>query len=210
MVTSMLGHEISLQRCGDFGILRSEEPKNECSTLGRVLKYSPMKSGSCEENCAAFLVINSLRSPVNRRGVTLIELVVVMVIIAFAAVLLIPNIGAWVPRYRLRTSTRDIVSLMRVAQMEAVSQNTPHRVRFVTTDGSYVMQRRTTAGLWIDEEVAQRLPAGIRFHEINLVESTAQFNPNYAASGGNITLSDRRGNQKKITLISVTGRVRIE
>jgi len=133
-----------------------------------------------------------------------------MVIIAFAAVLLIPNIGAWIPRYRLRTSTRDIVSLMRVAQMEAVSQNTPHRVRFVTTDGSYVMQRRTTAGLWIDEEVAQRLPAGIRFHEINLVESTAQFNPNYAASGGNITLSDRRGNQKKITLISVTGRVRIE
>jgi prepilin-type N-terminal cleavage/methylation domain-containing protein len=169
-----------------------------------------MKLRMYEENCAVFLVRNSLRSSVNRRGVTLIELVVVMVIIAFAAILLIPNIGAWIPRYRLRTSTRDIVSLMRVAQMEAVSQNTPHRVCFAATDGSYVSQRRTTTGLWIDEEVAQRLPPGIRFHEINLVESTAQFNPNNTASGGNITLSDRRGNQKKITLMSVTGRVKIE
>jgi prepilin-type N-terminal cleavage/methylation domain-containing protein len=146
----------------------------------------------------------------NRRGVTLIELLVVMVIIAFAALLVIPNIGAWLPRYRLRTSTRDIVSLMRVAQMEAASENTSHRVRFVAADGSYVLQRQTTAGLWSDEGVAQRLPPGIRFNQINLVESSAQFNPNSTASGGSVTLRDRRENEKRITLSLTTGRVKIE
>jgi len=45
----------------------------------------------------------------NRKGVTLIELIVVMVIIAIGAVLLAPNIGAWLPNYRLRSATRDIV-----------------------------------------------------------------------------------------------------
>ncbi len=146
----------------------------------------------------------------NRRGITLIELAVVMVIVAFAAVLAIPNIGVWLPHHRLRTSTRDIVSLMRVAQMKAVSENTSHRVLFEATGGSYVLQQRTTAGLWVDEGVAQRLPTGIRFYEVNLVESIAQFNPNSTASGGNIALKDRRENEKRIMLLPATGRVRIE
>ena len=38
----------------------------------------------------------------NKKGVTLIELIVVMVIIAIGAILLVPNIGAWLPNYRLK------------------------------------------------------------------------------------------------------------
>ena len=59
----------------------------------------------------------------NKKGVTLIELIVVFVIIAIMAGLLAPNIGAWLPNYRLRSATRDIVSTMRDAQMRAVSKN---------------------------------------------------------------------------------------
>ena len=57
----------------------------------------------------------------NKRGVTLIELIVVFVIIAILAVLMVPNIGAWLPSYRLRGATRDVVSTLRTAQMKAVS-----------------------------------------------------------------------------------------
>ena len=60
----------------------------------------------------------------NKKGITLIELVVVMIIIAIGAVLLVPNIGGWLPNYRLRSATRDIVSTLRTAQMKAVSSNT--------------------------------------------------------------------------------------
>ena len=66
----------------------------------------------------------------NKKGVTLIELVVVFVIIAIGAVLLVPNIGGWLPNYRLRSATRDIVSTLRTAQMKAVSTNTQYRVDF--------------------------------------------------------------------------------
>ena len=64
----------------------------------------------------------------NDKGVTLIELVVVFVIIAIGAVMLIPNIGTWLPNYRLRSAARDIVSTMRTAQMRAISNNIQYRV----------------------------------------------------------------------------------
>jgi len=44
-----------------------------------------------------------------------------MVIVAIGAVLMVPNIGAWLPNYRLRSATRDIVSTLRIAQTKAVS-----------------------------------------------------------------------------------------
>ena len=141
----------------------------------------------------------------NKRGITLIELVVVMVIIAVAAVLTIPNIGAWFLHYRLRTGTRDVVSLMRVAQMKAVSDNTSYRVLFLANEGSYVLQRTTDGLNWSDEGAAQRLPKGIRF----LADSNAQFNPDATASGG-ITLNDQRKYETRITLLPSTGRVRVE
>ena len=39
-----------------------------------------------------------------KRGVTLVELVVVMAIIAIGAAFVAPNIGAWIPNYRLRSA----------------------------------------------------------------------------------------------------------
>ena len=78
----------------------------------------------------------------NRKGVTLIELIVVMVIIAIGAVLMVPNIGAWLPNYRLKSAARDIVSTMRVAQMKAVTSNVEYRVSFI--NNSYVIERGPT------------------------------------------------------------------
>jgi len=70
----------------------------------------------------------------NRRGITLMELIIVMAIIALGAVLMVPNIAGWIPNYRLRTATRDVVSTLRVAQMKAVARNIDHRVTFVPAD----------------------------------------------------------------------------
>src|SRR4030043_1311356 len=94
----------------------------------------------------------------NKKGVTLIELVVVFVIIAIGAVLLVPNIGGWLPSYRLRSATRDIASTMRTAQMKAVSNNMEYRV-FFPDASSYVLQRNS--GGFITEGVPQTIPSGI-------------------------------------------------
>ena len=140
----------------------------------------------------------------NRKGVTLIEVIVVLVIIAIAATLAIPNIAAWLPRYRLRTATRDVVSTMRTAQMKAVSTNLEHGVQFYPEEGGYTVYHGTTEG------PKQLLPSGIRFHEITLAGNHAVFNPNSTSSSGSVTLRNKRDAEKKIVLFAATGRIRVE
>ena len=146
----------------------------------------------------------------DRKGVTFVELLTVLMIMAIAAALTLPNIGAWLSIYRLRTATRHIVSMMQSAKMMAVVRNTDYRVHFEATDGSYILQVRTTAGVWLDEGAAQTLPQGILFQKINLPSHNAEFNPNATSSSGNILLRNRKEKEKKIVLFSTTGRIRVE
>jgi type IV fimbrial biogenesis protein FimT len=148
----------------------------------------------------------------SRKGVTIIELIVVMVIIAIAAALTIPNIGAWLPNYRLRTAARDIVSTMRAAQMKAVSSNVEYRVKFDAGKASYTLEVRTTEGLdtWMPEGAEQKMPTGIQIHEVNLPGNSAEFNPNSTSSPGNVVLRNSKEVERRIVLYSATGRIRVE
>jgi prepilin-type N-terminal cleavage/methylation domain-containing protein len=148
--------------------------------------------------------------PMNKKGVTLIELVVVFVIIAIGAVLLAPNIGAWLPNYRLRSATRDIVSTMRTAQMKAVSNNLRYQVSFTAgtgDSGSYILQR--DSGGFVDDGPRQTLPKGITMSNITFSGNNAVFNPNSTSSAGSVTLSNAK-TQRRIILTAATARVRIE
>lgn len=152
---------------------------------------------------------------INKKGVTLLELVIVMVIVALGAVLIAPNIGGWLSHYRLRGATRDVVSTMRTAQMKAVSQNLAYCVSFnIGPPGSYVLQRNS-AGNWLDEGAVQILPTGITIGNIlGFPEQggrrIAQFNPNSTSSAGSVTLNNPKGGVRKIVITAATGRVRIE
>jgi type IV fimbrial biogenesis protein FimT len=144
------------------------------------------------------------------RGITLIELVVVMAIIAIGAALIAPNIGAWLPNYRLRSATRDVVSALREAQMKAVSTNIQYQVSFNPGASSYILQYQDTGGNWINEGASQGFPSGILISGITFPGDKANFSPNSTASTGNITLANSRGSSRTITLTSSTGRVRIQ
>jgi Tfp pilus assembly protein FimT len=149
----------------------------------------------------------------NRKGITLIELAVVFVIIAIGAVILAPNIGAWLPKFRLRSAARDIVSTMRTAQIRAVSNNIPYRVNFnaaeIGATNSYILQRNT-GGVWINDGALQTFPAGITVNIDQLPAGRAVFNLNSTSTAGSVTLQNAKGAQRRITLTSATGRVRIE
>lgn len=146
-----------------------------------------------------------------RKGVTLVELIVVMVIIAIAAALTVPGLGVWLPQYRLRSAARDIVSTMRTAQMKAVSSNTEYRVSFDVNNKTYVIQYQTTAGM-VNEGSAQGLPTGIQFTQAIFSGDVAYavFNPNSTSSAGRVTVRNPKGSTKSVVLLGATGRVRIE
>ena len=145
----------------------------------------------------------------NQKGITLIELVVVMAIIAIGAALTTPNISGWLPTYRLRSATRDVVSIMRVAQIKAVSNNTQYQAVFNPGNSTYVLQYRDTGGNWVDEGSTLTLPTGVNF-VTTLVGDTATFSPNSTATDGNVTLNNNKGASKRIRLLGLTGRIRIE
>ena len=134
----------------------------------------------------------------NKKGVTLVELIVVFVIIGIMALLLVPNIGAWLPSYRLRSAARDIASTFRGAQMRAVSECTSYTVGFNATGYVY-------AG------TATTLPPGITIVSNTLPALNAVFNSDSTCpSPGSITLQNTKGAQKKITILSSTGKVTIQ
>jgi type II secretion system protein H len=148
---------------------------------------------------------------VRKRGVTLVELIVVMAIIAIGAAFVAPNIGAWIPNYRLRSATRDVTSALRTAQMKAIANNTPYHVSFDPGAGSFILQYRHTDGVtWLDDAVAQTLPSGVLISGITFPGNNALFNPNSTSSTGSITLTNTKGATKRITLTTSTGRVHID
>ena len=145
-----------------------------------------------------------------KRGITLVELVVVVVIIAIAAVLVAPSIGRWLPNYRLRGAARDIVSTLRTAQMKAVSTNRQYQVSFNQGVGSYILQYQNTGGVWVNEGANQVLPSGIQITGITFPGNNATFNTNSSSSTGSLTLTNSKGDKKTITLTPSTGRVQLQ
>lgn len=147
----------------------------------------------------------------NKKGVTLLELIVVMVIVAIGALALAPNIGTWMTHFRLRGATRDVASILRTAQIKAVSNNIQYRVNFDTGKNEFVLEYQTTAG-FVPEAPGQTLPSGVTFSDVNFSGGVdhAVFNTDSTASAGRVTLKNTKGTERTIVVSSSTGRVRVD
>jgi general secretion pathway protein H len=144
----------------------------------------------------------------NQKGITLMELLVVFVIIAIGAALMAPNISGWLPNYQLRSATRDVASVMRVAQIKAVSMNTPFRISFDTLNDNYLVEY-WTSGSWVADGGTQTLPSGVKFNT-TFAGNITTFSPNSTATDGNVTLNNTKGSTKTVRLLGLTGRIRVE
>jgi general secretion pathway protein H len=145
-----------------------------------------------------------------KRGVTLIELVVVMAIVVIIGLFLAPAIGEWWDNYRIRQAGRDIVSHLQLAKISAISHSLEYRVRFDLTNGEYLVERND--GVWQQEGSVFHVPSGV-----NIASATnslgsppkVKFNPNGTCSSGHIRIENEQGKQYKV-VVHFTGRIRIE
>jgi type IV fimbrial biogenesis protein FimT len=166
-----------------------------------------------------------------KRGLTIIELVVVMCILGVMVLIAIPNIGRWLPRYRLRSAARDVSSNMQLARLGSIKDNREWALLFDVNGQSYrVISDKGPDGNWGTpddvEEKAVNLSdyTNVRFGDngygpvagggpvgdgVTFVAERAEFNPGGTSTAGTVYLQNNRTDAMAIRVDSSTGIIRV-
>ena len=140
---------------------------------------------------------------INAKGFTLIELVVVLAIIGLLTVLTVPALSRQLNSLKLKTSVREMSSVVRHVREQAILKQFPQWVGLDLGNDFY----------WVGEGIAEEefeseynkkkiltLPAEVDlkgFEWMNKVEDIEanwiQFYPDGSSSGGLVTLVNRNG-----------------
>lgn len=148
----------------------------------------------------------------SRRGVTLLELLVVMTLLAIVSALVYPSFGSALSSLRLRGEARQVVSACRLAKWEAIARRQPflllvnlEKNQLAVTDAS----RQVMKGM--------ELPPGIRIFQSQKISENGSadagefyFFPNGTAETGTIVLRDDHGRNLKVVIDFLTGDAKIE
>lgn len=95
------------------------------------------------------------RSP--QRGVTLVELLVTLSVLAFLMLAGMPSLGQWTRNTQIRNVAESLINGLTKARTEALRRNTPVRFALVTSASSASCALSSTSGSWI---VSLQSPAG--------------------------------------------------
>nr|HDO80264.1 prepilin-type N-terminal cleavage/methylation domain-containing protein [Candidatus Bathyarchaeota archaeon] len=151
-----------------------------------------------------------------KRGITIIELMVVMAIIAIGVLFMTPAIGEWVENYRIKQAARDIVSTLQQAKLKAISTHREYRVVFNAGNDTYQLERGNKSNgsdNWQLEGPVLSVPKNVDIVGHTSYGDTAQsiqFNPNNTATSGSIFLKNSKGKEYRIIVLSATGRIRMK
>ena len=166
-----------------------------------------------------------------KRGLTLIELVVVMCILGVMVLIAIPNIGRWLPRYRLRSAARDVASNIQLARLGAIKDNREWALLFDVNGQSYkIISNKGPDGNWDSADDTEEKVVSlsdyptVRFGDsghdprpggdavgdgVTFVGKRAEFNPGGTSTAGTVYLQNNRNDAVAIGVDSSTGIVRI-
>lgn len=141
--------------------------------------------------------------PGSRDGFTLLELIVILVLLGAAAAVVVPSFTGGILGLQLETASRDLVTRMRQARVEAVARQAVFRVVLGTeaSQGSSY----TVVDEYGREIESYELPKGISLIAEEELPLTISFYPNGRSSGGGFSLRRDGGKELAILVDPITG-----
>jgi type IV fimbrial biogenesis protein FimT len=147
-------------------------------------------------------------------GFTLFEMMVVIGIIGILSMIAIPNIISWLPKHRLGSATRSLLSAMQYARLAAVKRNVNILVNFDRTADNYTVFPDLNSSNDQDSNEPTlkqgQMPAGVSITGTNFLGDSFKFDSRGLASvtGGTISLTNNLNTLTRIR-INRTGNSRI-
>jgi type IV fimbrial biogenesis protein FimT len=147
-------------------------------------------------------------------GFTLWEMMTAIGIIAVISTIAMPNFLGWIPKYRLGSATRDLLSALQYARLTAVKHNVDVQVKFYPDQDNYRVFTDYNGDKNQDADEptikSSTMPAGVYLKETNFNSDTFKFNGRGLASvsGGTISIANNRNDLTRIR-VNRTGNSRI-
>lgn len=144
------------------------------------------------------------------QGLTILEVILVVLILAIITAMIAPGLIQSLSNYELSTEAKKLRSKIRYAQQLAIAIQATYQISFDTGDESYTIiydpddAAQTIETLELEKNISIDDPTDFTNNKINF----DQFGS--PSEGGDLTLSDPKGNSTTISIETATGKVTIE
>lgn len=149
----------------------------------------------------------------NRQGITLMELMIVLMVAALLAAAATPWILGTIESYRVRSAAWEVAGDLRLARQRAVSTQVRHRFCISNCDspvptGGYLLERQGTP--WTVDLVRADLPNGVAVLPTTLTDGKLTFEAKGGVSGALGCIDVTNATEGYTIKTAISGRVRVD
>ena len=159
-----------------------------------------------------------------RSGVTLIELILVMIMLTLLAGILVPRMSDFFPALQVRESADLVFAWARKARADAALTGARHRLVFDAAGKTYWISYEprplTEPGVFevMPGWEGQDIPDSITLEGVDKLEADSsngdlhyfEFRPDGTAEGGTVQLKNNRGDKRTVRVEKATGQVTVD
>ncbi len=154
----------------------------------------------------------------NERGITITELMIVVVTIGIMAAMAVPRFMDYIPNLKSKAAVREVVSALRSARSAAIAEKKPHGVYFDYDDGLYhtfIDTLNVADQVWEQEDeqlLTKEIPAGVEMGYTTFNNNVVIFSSDGSASStGEAAFSvPETGRMFRVTVLAGTGKIKME